>query len=54
MQEPKTRTGGDNLKWNVDYRVSMDNIVYKMTDGSKVVNPSLLTNRLILGMKAAP
>ena len=53
MQELKTRTGGDNLKWDVDYRVSYDMVDYKMADGTQASN-GLLSNRLWLGMKAAP
>ncbi len=53
MNELKTRTGGDNLKWSADYRVSYDMLDYKMADGSKTSN-GVLSNRLWLGMKAAP
>ena len=53
MQELKTRTGGDNLKWDVDYRVSYDMLDYKMADGTQTGN-GVLSNRLWLGMKAAP
>lgn len=53
VKELKTRTGGDNLKWDADYRVSYDMLDYKMADGSKTSN-GVLSNRLWLGMKAAP
>lgn len=53
IKELKTRTGGDNLKWDADYRVSYDMLDYKMADGSKTSN-GVLSNRLWLGMKAAP
>lgn len=53
MQELKTKTGGDNLKWDADYRVSYDALSYKMADGTKTSN-GVLSNRLWLGMKAAP
>jgi len=53
MSELKTRTGGDNLKWDADYRVSYDMLDYKMADGTKTSN-GVLSNRLWLGMKAAP
>jgi hypothetical protein len=83
VKELKMRTGGDNVKWDIDYRASVDSIRYnmasssmtgvgttngaplasdfsnlKMTNGisvpNKAANSSLITNRLILGMKAAP
>lgn len=55
MQELKTRTGGDNLKWDVDYRVSYDMLSYKTTGAaSNTVENGVLSNRLWLGMKAAP
>lgn len=53
MQELKTRTGGDNLKWDVDYRVSYDMISQKTAGGAEMDN-GILSNRLWLGMKAAP
>ncbi len=106
VKEIKMRTGGDNLKWDVDYRASYDYVRYKMNGAApytsanmmsmfpKLVgnmmmanpgmtqaqaqgalmgmmpamatdpilgqqpdayaNSALLTNRLVLGMKAAP
>lgn len=53
LKELKTKTGGDNLKWDADYRVSYDMISYKMADG-KTNSNNVLSNRLWLGMKAAP
>ncbi len=47
----KMQSGSDNLKWDVDYRTQVDNIQYKMADGSKAKNNALLTNRLWLGAK---
>jgi len=70
VKELKMRTGGDNVKWDIDYRASVDSIRYNMAGnynaaapygGMNMVsgantasNSSLMTNRLILGMKAAP
>ena len=47
------KTNGNNLKWNVDFRSSYDNLQYKMADGSKQKNDALLSNRLWLGMSYA-
>jgi len=47
----KAQSAGDNLKWNVDFRTSVDNIQYKHANGSKSKNNALMTNRLWLGMK---
>jgi len=61
IKELKVRTGGDNLKWDVDYRASYDYVRYQMAGNAAwgqpantAANSALLTNRLILGMKAAP
>ncbi len=40
----------DTLELGADYRLSMDNLDYKMADGSTQSNPSLLRNRLWLNM----
>jgi hypothetical protein len=50
----KALANNDNLKWDVDFRTSVDKINYKMADGSKKANDSLLTNRLWLNMAYAP
>ncbi len=50
----KMLTNKDNIKWNVDFRTSVDKINYKMADGSKKGNDALLTNRLWLNMAYAP
>lgn len=47
----KVQSAGDNLKWDVDFRTQVDNIQYKLADGSKAENDALLTNRLWLGAK---
>ena len=49
----KAKTGGDNLKWNVDFRTAYDVIGYKTINGDKSWN-QILTNRLWLGMAYAP
>jgi len=50
----KKQANNDNLKFNVDYRFSYDNIEYKHADGTKTENDDLMTNRLLLGMGYAP
>lgn len=47
------KTNGNNLKFGVDFRTSMDNISYKMADGSKQDNDALFSNRLWLNMSYA-
>jgi len=47
----KAHDAGDNIKWDVDFRTSVDKINYKHADGSKSGNDALMTNRLLLGMK---
>ena len=44
----------NNIKWNIDFRTSVDSIEYTLQNGDKVKNNSLFTNRLWLGMKYAP
>jgi hypothetical protein len=47
------KTNGNNLKWDVDFRSSVDNLNYKMADGSTQKNDAVLSNRLWLGMSYA-
>lgn len=47
------KTNGNNLKFGVDFRTSMDNIDYKMADGSEQKNDALFSNRLWLNMSYA-
>jgi len=47
----RAHDAGDNIKWNIDFRTAVDNIDYKMTDGSHNKNGAVLTNRLYLNMK---
>ncbi|XOB62536.1 DUF3373 family protein [Campylobacterota bacterium DY0563] len=50
----KIQSGGDNLKWDVDFRTQVDNIQYKKASGAKAKNSNLMTNRLLLGMAYQP
>jgi len=47
----KAHDATDNIKWNVDFRTTLDNIEYTKADGTKSKNSSLFTNRLLLNMK---
>lgn len=47
------KTNGNNLKFGVDFRTSVDNLNYKMADGSTQKNDALLSNRLWLNMSYA-
>ncbi|MFA5216987.1 DUF3373 family protein [Sulfuricurvum sp.] len=47
------KTNGNNLKFGVDFRTSVDNLSYKMADGSKQKNDALFSNRLWLNMSYA-
>lgn len=53
LDDLNKRTRGNNLKWGVDLRTSLDNLRYKMADGSSAENDALLTNRLWLDMSYA-
>ncbi len=44
----------DNIKFDVDFRTSWDNINYKTAGGAEYKNHSLYSNRLWLGMGYAP
>jgi hypothetical protein len=46
-------TGGNHLKFGVDFRTSYDNVNYKMADGTELKNDALLSNRLWLNMSWA-
>ncbi len=47
------QTNNNNLKWGVDFRTSLDNLRYKMADGSTQKNDALFSNRLWLNMSYA-
>jgi len=51
LNKVKAHDAGDNIKWDVDFRTSVDKINYDHADGSTSKNNSLMTNRLLLGMK---
>lgn len=51
VSKVRAHDAGDNIKWNVDFRTTMDKLIYTHNDGTKSKNNSLLTNRLLLGMK---
>ena len=53
LTELNKRTSGNHLKFGVDFRTAVDNLQYKMADGSKQKNDALLTNRLWLNMNWA-
>ncbi|XXF42184.1 DUF3373 domain-containing protein [Sulfurimonas sp. NW9] len=46
-------TNGNHIKFNVDYRFAVDNLQYKMADGSTQKNNAFMTNRLWLNMNWA-
>ncbi len=47
------RTNNNNLKWNVDFRTSIDNLRYEMANGDTQKNDALFSNRLWLNMSYA-
>jgi len=53
LDDLNKKTNGNNLKFGVDFRTSVDNLHYKMADGSKQENDALLSNRLWLNMSYA-
>jgi hypothetical protein len=53
IREIKAHDGGDNIKWNVDFRTAYDYIHYKYANGTSSSN-GIFTNRLWLGMAFAP
>ena len=55
LSKVKKATGGDNIKFGIDFRNAVDVIEYKNNDtGETASNDSLLTSRLYLTMAAAP
>ena len=53
VAELNKNTNSNHLKFAVDYRFAIDNLNYKMADGSKQKNDGFLTNRFWLGMNWA-
>jgi len=61
LSQVKKATGGDNIKFGVDFRSAVDVLNYNVKDAGlsgldegKASNDSLLTSRLFLTMAAAP
>lgn len=54
ISKVKRLAASDNLKWDVDYRVTWDALNYKHADGDTREKNDLFSNRLWLGMKYAP
>jgi len=53
LTELNKRTSGNHLKFGVDFRTAVDNLQYKMANGSKQSNGAVFTNRLWLNMNWA-
>jgi hypothetical protein len=54
LRETKKQAAADNIKFDIDFRTSMDRIEYKTVSGEKYTNQGLFSNRLWLGMGYAP
>jgi hypothetical protein len=54
LSKVKAQAGGDNIKWDVDFRTAVDMIDYETVAGNEVGNDALVSNRLWLGMGYAP
>ena len=55
LSQVRKATGGDNIKFGVDFRNTYDNLQYKNNEtGETASNDSLFTSRLFLNMAAAP
>lgn len=50
VSEINRNTSGSHLKFQVDYRFAIENMDYKMADGTKAKNDAFMTNRLWLDM----
>ncbi len=50
LKATKIQSAGDNLKFNVDFRTSVDSIQYETVGGETYKNQGLIANRLWLGM----
>ena len=53
ITELNKKTNGNHLKFGVDYRFAVENIHYKMADGSTAKNDAFMTNRFWLNMSWA-
>ncbi len=47
----KAHDAGDNIKWDIDFRTTVDKLTYNHANGVESNNDALMTNRLLLGMK---
>jgi outer membrane murein-binding lipoprotein Lpp len=54
VSKVKTHDAGDNIKWGVDLRTSIDSINYEIADGAERSKSDLMTTRLWLNMAYAP
>ncbi len=54
LSEVKQHDGNDNIKFDIDFRTSYDNLQYKTAKGNTYTNNALYSNRLWLGMGYAP
>jgi len=54
INDVKTHDANDNIKWDVDFRTQVDNVQYKLSNGTKLKNEALLSNRLWLNMGYSP
>lgn len=50
VSEINRNTSGSHLKFQVDYRFAIENLGYKMADGSRAKNDGFMTNRLWIDM----
>ena len=53
LSDLNRNTNGNHLKLGVDYRFALENLQYKMADGSKQENDAFMTNRLWINMNWA-
>jgi len=49
--QARTMANGNHLKFDVDFRTTMDNIKYEFGNGKTAKNSSLLADRLLINMK---
>ncbi len=50
LKKTKIQSAGDNIKFDIDFRTSVDRLVYETVSGAKFKNQGLIANRLWLGM----
>lgn len=54
LSKVKAHDAQDNIKWNIDFRTSLDSVEYKSANGLTHKNDSIFSNRLWLNMAYAP